>query len=303
MSLHQEIAFEDEICAHLGANGWLYEKGAANDYDRARALYAPDLLAWIQETQPKAWDALQKSNGAGAEALLLDRLRKQLDDRGTLDVLRHGIDLLGLKSTLLLAQFKPAMGMNPDITARYAANRLRLVRQLRYSLHNENCIDLVLFVNGIPVATCELKTDFTWERIWSRDSWLEILGRYLVTPRDDRKRIAEILFPLSSVRRHARTRRGDPRRRGGRSLSHPAFRRQRQDQLPRVDGPFLGGAARRERCEGLRHRAGGQRPHGARCAAAGCDLFHPDLPVRAGRGAEARSDAGQALRGHRRRGA
>ena len=60
-----------------------------------------------------------------------------------------------------LAQFKPALAMNPDILARYAANRLRVVRQVRYSLHNENCIDLVLFLNGLPVATVELKTDFT----------------------------------------------------------------------------------------------------------------------------------------------
>ena len=62
---------------------------------------------------------------------------------------------------MTLAQFKPALAMNPDILARYAANRLRVVRQVRYSLHNENCIDLVLFLNGLPVATVELKTDFT----------------------------------------------------------------------------------------------------------------------------------------------
>ena len=81
------------------------------------------------------------------------RLRDQLDQRGTLDVLRHGIELLGLRQPLALAQFKPALAMNPDILARYAANRLRVVRQVHYSLHNENCIDLVLFLNGLPVAT------------------------------------------------------------------------------------------------------------------------------------------------------
>ena len=75
--------------------------------------------------------------------------------------LRHGIELLGLRQPLTLAQFKPALAINPDILARYAANRLRVVRQVRYSLHNENCIDLVLFLNGLPVATVELKTDFT----------------------------------------------------------------------------------------------------------------------------------------------
>ena len=66
-----------------------------------------------------------------------------------------------MSQPLKLAQFKPALAMNPDIQARYAANRLRVVRQVRYSLHNENAIDLVLFLNGIPVATVELKTDFT----------------------------------------------------------------------------------------------------------------------------------------------
>ena len=76
-------------------------------------------------------------------------------------MLRHGMEMLGLKQSLSLCQFKPALAMNPDILARYAANRLRVVRQVRYSLHNENCIDLVLFLNGMPVATAELKTDFT----------------------------------------------------------------------------------------------------------------------------------------------
>jgi type I restriction enzyme R subunit len=64
---------------------------------------------------------------------MLDRLRKQLDDRGTLDVLRNGVEMLGLKQPLTLAQFKPALAMNPDLQARYAANRLRVVRQVRYS--------------------------------------------------------------------------------------------------------------------------------------------------------------------------
>ena len=118
-------------------------------------------IAWVQETQPKAWEALTKTHGAAAETILLDRVRKQLDARGTLDVLRHGVEILGLKKPLQLAQFKPALAMNPDLQARYAANRLRVVRQVHYSLHNENSLDLVLFLNGIGVATGELKTDFT----------------------------------------------------------------------------------------------------------------------------------------------
>lgn len=278
MSLHKEIEFENDICAQLAAQGWLYAEGDAAAYDRARALFPADVLAWVQTTQPQAWETLSKNHGAAAEATLLDRLRKQLDDRGTLDVLRHGVELLGLRQPLQLAQFKPALAMNPDLQARYAANRLRVVRQLRYSPFNENAIDLVLFLNGLPVATVELKTDFTqsvedavdqyrfdrhprpknqpaaeplldfprgalvhfavstrevrmttklqgpatrflpfnlgdhgaagnpvnetgyrtaylWKQVWARESWLEILGRYLVCKRDSKKQITGILFP------------------------------------------------------------------------------------------------------------
>jgi len=289
MSLHKEISFETEICEHLAAHGWLYAEGDAAGYDRARALFPADVLAWVQATQPKAWDTLAKNHGSKAEETLLGRLRDQLDQRGTLDVLRHGVELLGLKTPLSLAQFKPALAINPDILARHAANRLRVVRQVRYSLHNENNIDLVLFLNGLPVATAELKTNFTqnisdaiwqyktdrlprpkgqasepllsfpngalvhfavsnsevamvtqlngpatqflpfnqgnegaagnppspltplpggegtfsgghrtaylWEQVWARESWLEILGRYLIARRDSKKQIEQIVFP------------------------------------------------------------------------------------------------------------
>jgi len=278
MSLHKEISFESEICNHLASHGWLYSDGDAAAYDRARALFPADVLAWVQATQPKAWDTLTKNHGAKAADTLLTRLRDQLDQRGTLDVLRHGVELLGLRAPLLLAQFKPALAINADILARYAANRLRLVRQVHYSVHCENSIDLVLFLNGLPVATVELKTDFTqsigdaidqyrfdrhprpkgqspepllpfpsgalihfavsnsevamvtrlagpatvflpfnqgndgaagnpvnpagghrtaylWEQVWARDSWLEILGRYLMAQRDQKKQIEKIIFP------------------------------------------------------------------------------------------------------------
>ena len=278
MNLHREINFETEICAHLSANGWLCAEGDTAQYDRTRALFPEDAISWIKSTQPKAWDALTKSHGEAAESTLLDRLRKQLDDRGTLEVLRHGVELIGLRQPLQLAQFKPALAMNPDLQVKYAANRLRVIRQVRYSVHNEKSLDLVLFLNGIPVATVELKSNFTqsvqdavdqyrfdrhpkpkgqsteeplldfprgalvhfavsnsevmmttrllgatttflpfnqgdhgapgnpanegghrtsylWEQIWQRESWLEIIGRYLVTRRDNKKQIASVIFP------------------------------------------------------------------------------------------------------------
>ena len=159
--LHKEVNFEDEICGHLAANGWLYAAGDAAAYDRARALFPADVVAWVQATQPKSWEALEKNHGAQAGEVLLGRLRDSINQRGTLDVLRFGIEMIGLRQPLALAQFKPALAINPDILDKFAANRLRVVRQLRYSLHNENALDLGLFLNGIPVATAELKTDFT----------------------------------------------------------------------------------------------------------------------------------------------
>ncbi|TCR81528.1 type I restriction endonuclease [Rhizobium sp. BK376] len=161
MSLHKEISFEAEICGHLAAHGWLHSANDAAQYDRSRALFVPDVVAWVQASQPKAWDTLAKNHGPAAETMLSDRIRKQLDERGTLDVLRHGVELIGLRTPLKLAEFKPAFGLNEEILARYNANRLRVIRQVRYSKVNENCIDLVLFLNGIPVSTVELKTDFT----------------------------------------------------------------------------------------------------------------------------------------------
>ncbi len=278
MNLHKEINFETEVCDHLAAHGWLYAESNAANYDRALALYPADVLAWVQGAQPKAWDALTKNYGAQAREVLLTRLREQLNTQGTLDVLRHGVQMIPLKQKLPLAQFKPALAMNPEILTRYAANKLRVVRQVRYSLHNENCIDLALFLNGLPVATIELKTDFTqsvedavdqyrfnrlprskgqaaepllafpsgalvhfavsnsevqmttkltgpttrflpfnkgddgaagnpanpqgghrtaylWEEVWARESWLEILGRYLVTEKDSKKQIKSVIFP------------------------------------------------------------------------------------------------------------
>ncbi len=172
MSLHKEISFETEICQHLADHGWLHAAGDAQGYDRARALFPADMLAWVQATQPKAWEVLIKNHGGKAGDTLLSRLRDQLDQRGTLDVLRNGIELLGLKAPLKLAEFKPALAINADILARYAANRLRVVRQVRYSLLSENNIDLVLFLNGLPVATVELKTDFTQSVIEDLDKYL-----------------------------------------------------------------------------------------------------------------------------------
>ena len=123
MSLHTEINFETEICEHLAAAGWLYSDSSV-DYDRKLALFPADVLEWVQTTQPDAWEALTKNHGAAAEATLLTRLRDSINQLGTLHVVRHGFDVLGLRKELKMAQFKPAPAMNPDIMTRYGGLRV-----------------------------------------------------------------------------------------------------------------------------------------------------------------------------------
>ena len=162
MSLHKEFHFEAEICQHVAAHGWLYAEGDAALFDRVHGLFLPDLLAWVETTQPESFQRLTKTHGTALPAVLAERVRKNLSERGTLDVLRRGIEMLGLKEPLMLAQFKPALAINPTIQARYAANRLRAVRQVAHSPNNPKAeLDLVLFLNGVAVATSELKSDFT----------------------------------------------------------------------------------------------------------------------------------------------
>ena len=113
MSIHKEISFEDEICADLAGAGWHYEAGSAVRYDRVRALFPEDLQAWLEASQPQVWVALTKSHGIAALDVLCDRLRKSINDRGTLDVLRYGAELIGVKGLASLAQFALASGMKP----------------------------------------------------------------------------------------------------------------------------------------------------------------------------------------------
>ncbi|SDX22923.1 type I restriction enzyme, R subunit [Albimonas donghaensis] len=277
MNVHHEIGLEDEICASLAAAGWLYDEGDAKRYDAERALFPEDLVAWVRETQPDAWERLEGTWGASAADKLCDSVRRALDRSGAVHVLRRGIEMVGLRRELQLAQFRPAMGRTPRLLELYAANRLRVVRQVRYAVDAGDSIDLVLFLNGIPVATAELKTDFTqsvdnavdqyrldrpphpkgkraepllgfpggaivhfavsdsavkmttklegektfflpfnqgdrgaagnppnknghataylWEEVWARESWLEIIGRYVIEERDDKSEIRKLIFP------------------------------------------------------------------------------------------------------------
>lgn len=159
---HTERAFEDAIEHHLLTHG-AWSKGDPRDFDRQLALVPKDFFAFVQATQPALWAELSKHHQKGLDAALLDTLVKSLDSRGALDVLRHGFKFFGKK--IECATFKPAHGMNPDILARYRDNRLVLIRQVRFVVDGDESVDLVLFVNGFPVATAELKNPLTGQKV------------------------------------------------------------------------------------------------------------------------------------------
>ncbi|EKD98298.1 MAG: hypothetical protein ACD_23C00493G0003, partial [uncultured bacterium] len=160
-NVHTEKVFEDELCAQLESTGWkiLTHLKNAPSYSRELAIFAADLLAFVQDTQPTEWAKFKKWHNGQSEQMFVKRVAKQLDTHGTLHVLRHGFKDVDAKFSL--CAFKPAHSKNPKLVELYAKNRLTVIRQLHYSLNNENSIDLVFFVNGLPVATCELKTDLT----------------------------------------------------------------------------------------------------------------------------------------------
>ena len=132
-----------------------YFKRKPEDYDRALCLLPRDVLDFIIATQPKEWKKLSQHYGAQVKERFLKRLSSEIERRGVLDVLRNGLKDMGC--TFRLAYFRPASGLNEETRRLYLANFFAVVRQLRYSTKNENSLDLVLFLNGLPILTAELK--------------------------------------------------------------------------------------------------------------------------------------------------
>ena len=167
---HKEQAMENEAVALLHSKGWLYEEGSNAHYDKKRALFPEDVFAWLEATQR---DELAKFIKPGMDAAqemkareaILNALAEALNQPvenggGTLNILRKGFRRIG--SRFLMAQPKPTETLNPKTVEDYQHNRLRVVRQVHYSVTDaKKSIDLVLFINGLPVATIELKTEFT----------------------------------------------------------------------------------------------------------------------------------------------
>lgn len=271
-----ERLFEDAIEQFLLEHGgWL--RSSPSNFDPVLGLDTYELFTFISTTQIKAWNSLLARYGNNPDAAqrgFSKRLATELDNRGTVDVLRHGVVDLGI--TIKLAFFKPAHSLTPELLALYAANRVTVTRQLGFDPNSTKTLDLVLFVNGIPTATAELKnpltnqtvehaitqyrkdrdpanttlsrralvhfavdpdrvamttklagqqtrflpfnlghdggagnppnpegqrTTYLWERVWTRDAWMDLLARFIHVERPSQgspaaKRAAEVvIFP------------------------------------------------------------------------------------------------------------
>ena len=168
-AVHHERRFQEEIADHLEANGWL-RSADSSGYDKERALFPEDLLAWLEEFDPSNFHRIVPKGGSEAEKTkgenrILDRVARVLgmpeeQGGGTLNVLKKGFDLPGARR-FSMVQMPPADNRNPKLIEMYQRNRLRVVPEVVYSTKKADRIDLVLFCNGLPVATIELKTEFT----------------------------------------------------------------------------------------------------------------------------------------------
>lgn len=176
----RELIFQNDIIDQMQVHGW--QLGLAGGYQAETALYEQDVLEFVQTTQPQEWEKFCRVFPIDSERHFITALVKQLNkadehstDRasrtyGTLGVLRHGLKIRNARFSL--CQFKPEHSLNSEIMARYEANICRVVPEVVYSPHaslkdsadgkvaKRNRIDVVLFVNGLPVTTMELKSEF-----------------------------------------------------------------------------------------------------------------------------------------------
>lgn len=162
--IHQERVFEEHIVGCLLSDQGYLERTCATHYDVGLALDKELLIQFLQATQPDAWQSLEDHYSGSAESELLKRLEQALRTQPTHKVLRDGLKLVP-NINFSLCYFKPASNLNPDLTRLYEANILSVMRQVTYSARNRNAIDIVTFVNGIPVTTIEVKNNLTGQTV------------------------------------------------------------------------------------------------------------------------------------------
>ncbi len=160
--IHTEQTFEEAIEQVLLNSGG-YVKGHSEDFNPNLGLFTKYIIEFLQLSQPKEWTKLSNIHKLEVETKVVQRLIKELDNRGALDVIRNGFTDYGVK--FKMAYFKPESSLNPDAERLYKLNHLSVTRQLYYERDGKNSLDMVLSLNGLPIATIELKNQFTGQSV------------------------------------------------------------------------------------------------------------------------------------------
>lgn len=156
-----ERDFEEAIEAYLLDHAG-YSKADNSQFDAALGLDPITLRHFLKTTQPDTWDKLAASYGTSVDDQVVKRIASECDTRGLLDVVRNGVRDRG--QTLKLAYFRPPTSLNPETEALYQQNQLTVMRQIYYDTESRKTIDMLLSLNGLPIATVELKNAFTGQR-------------------------------------------------------------------------------------------------------------------------------------------
>ena len=168
-NVHKEDVLQEHLIQSL-IEGQGYERRVGSEksrayegdihFDKSVAMDRELVVRFLKETQPESWEKLERHYTASAEDVLFKQLDKALKDRGLLDVLRQGIKIVpGIP--FRLCYFRPASGLEPKRMAESEANILSVMDEVVYSETNGNRLDVVLFLNGLPVATIEAKNLLT----------------------------------------------------------------------------------------------------------------------------------------------
>lgn len=174
----KEKAFESYIeKTMLKQSGW--KQGSLDEWDVEKAIFPAQVLTFLKDSQAELWEQMQQQHGAELEGKIIATVCKELDNKGMLHVLRHGFKFYG--KIFRMAYFKPAHGLNPEVIALYNKNCITVTRQVPYNPDTTETIDMVLAINGLPVATCELKNPATGQ------TWMNAVKQY--NDRDHRKPI------------------------------------------------------------------------------------------------------------------
>lgn len=159
-SAHKEKVVQDHLVSQLVTGQGYLRRSAKADYDRALAMDRALVLRFLQETQPEEWAKLVTHYATSAEDTLFTQLTRALKDRGLLDVLRSGLKIVpGIRFSLCF--FRPASGIEPKRIAEFEGNILSVMDEVEYSQKHGGRLDVVLFLNGLPVATIEAKNLLT----------------------------------------------------------------------------------------------------------------------------------------------